>query len=81
MHGWIKNKISPGRVTLVISDILKWERGKQNIDQKFPYTWNKNLYSDGRWVIFKKMKTSFSENNLNIKWYERKVHILKQAQW
>jgi hypothetical protein len=24
---------------------------------------------------------SFSENNLNIKWYERKVNILKQAQW
>jgi hypothetical protein len=23
----------------------------------------------------------FSENNLNIKWYERKVNILKQAQW
>ena len=23
---------------------------------------------------------SFSENNLNIKWYERKVNILKQAQ-
>ena len=33
------------------------------------------------WVIFKKMKTSFSGNNLNIKWYERKVNILKQAQW
>jgi hypothetical protein len=24
---------------------------------------------------------SFSENNLNIKWYERKVNILKQAIW
>ena len=24
---------------------------------------------------------SFSDNNLNIKWYERKVNILKQAQW
>jgi hypothetical protein len=24
---------------------------------------------------------SFSENNLNIKCYERKVNILKQAQW
>jgi hypothetical protein len=24
---------------------------------------------------------SFSENNLNIKWYERKVNILKQAEW
>ena len=24
---------------------------------------------------------SFSENILNIKWYERKVNILKQAQW
>ena len=24
---------------------------------------------------------SFSENNLNIKLYERKVNILKQAQW
>ena len=24
---------------------------------------------------------SFSENNLNIKWYERKVNILKQAKW
>ena len=23
---------------------------------------------------------SFSKNNLNIKWYERKVNILKQAQ-
>jgi hypothetical protein len=22
-----------------------------------------------------------SENHLNIKWYERKVNILKQAQW
>ena len=33
-------------------------------------------------VIFKKNEDfSFSENNLNIKWYERKVNILKQAQW
>jgi hypothetical protein len=24
---------------------------------------------------------SFSENNLNIKWYERKVNILRHAQW
>ena len=49
-----------------------------------------NMYGVIAFVDFKKEYVgdfqknedfSFSENNLNIKWYERKVNILKQAQW
>jgi hypothetical protein len=45
-----------------------------------PY-WNMTLFKVHMVDFQKNEDFSFSENNFNIKWYERKVNILKQAQW
>ena len=45
-----------------------------------PY-WNMTLFKVHMGDFQKNEDFSFSENNFNIKRYERKVNILKQAQW
>jgi hypothetical protein len=74
---WLLTSL-PGLTNLSATSEAKWAANFYPL-LSYPEMEEKNICEMGDFQ--KNEDFSFSENNLNIKWYERKVNILKQAQW